>query len=257
MQVRAILFDIEGTLISCGKLIPGSLEAVQYARTLGMEIRFLTNMTNRSSQQIANELTDLGIVADALEVQTSTSACLSLLKKRPGLRCHFMVPPSIVSVFDEIVRDDIAPDVLVIGDLAEGFNYAAMNKAFLILRAGAELIVFHKNLFWFDTTEAKLDSGAFVLALEAASNKKATITGKPSREFFETAIAGLRCNRDQVLIVGDDLNTDIAGGNLVNVRTVLVGTGKYADGQVKGIFKEDYFLESVRVLPDFLDRLNA
>lgn len=250
--IQAILFDIEGTLISNGALIPGSADAVSYARSRGIEVRFLTNMTGRSCAQIASDLTILGIKVDEFEVLTAVSACVSFLKNAPELTCHLMLPEKIVGLFDGVKRDDNNPDFVVLGDLGESFNYEVLNRIFKMLRNGAELLVFHKNLFWLSSEGEHLDGGAFAIALEAASGKTATVTGKPSSTFFEIALSGLSCDRDNVLIVGDDISTDVAGGIAAAVRTLLVGTGKSAASSVSSQFREDYFLESVAELPQFL-----
>ncbi|MES2743618.1 MAG: TIGR01458 family HAD-type hydrolase [Pseudomonadota bacterium] len=256
MTVKAILFDIDGTLVARGAAIEGAAAAVAHARGQGMEVRFLTNITGRSPARIAADLCQAGIEVAAAEVQTATTVCVAMLKARPGVRCHLMVPPSVLDMFDGIARDSDKPDVVVVSDIGDGFSYAALNQAFLMLRAGAELIALQKNLFWFDTDGAKLDCGAFVLGLEAAANKTALVTGKPSATFFNTALAGLRCEREQVLIVGDDIHTDIAGGAAVGVRTVLVGTGKYADGQTTSAEVEPaFFLRSVQQLPQLLAQI--
>jgi len=158
-------------------------------------VRFLTNITGHSPVRIAADPNALGITVDASEVQTATTVCVTLLKVRPGLGCHLMVPPSVMEMFDDIALDDIQSDVVVISDIGEGFNFAAMNRAFWMLRQGADLIALQKNLFWFDTDSVKLDCGAFILGLEAAANKTATVTGKPSQVFFETELAELHCKK--------------------------------------------------------------
>ncbi len=257
MTIKAILFDIEGTLTERGHLIPGAAASVAAARAQGIETRFLTNITGRTPAAIAASLTTLGIPVDAAEVQTATSVCVDMLRKLPGVRCHLLVPEAVMSLFDGIVRDDESPDVVVVSDIGEGFTFAALNRAFRTLRQGAELFALQKNMYWFDVDGVKLDCGPFVLALEAASGKTATVTGKPSQAFFETALASVRCQRSEVLIVGDDLNTDIAGGNAANVATLLVGTGKYADGQrTHAQWKADHFLDSVATLPGLLSQLS-
>jgi inorganic pyrophosphatase len=256
MTIQAILFDIEGTLTERRQLISGAAATVAAVRAQGIETRFLTNITGRTPAAIAALLTTLGIPVDAAEVQTATSVCVDMLRKMSGVRCHLLVPDQVMPMFAGIIRDDESPEVVVVSDIGEGFSFTALNRAFRMLRQGAELIALQKNMYWFDTDGVKLDCGPFVLALEAASGTTATVTGKPSQVFFETALAGLQCKRNEVLIVGDDLNTDIAGGNGVNVTTLLVGTGKYADGQcTHAHWKADYFLDSVAALPGLLSRL--
>lgn len=253
MTIKALLCDIDGTLTQRGQAIPGAAATIAQARAQGLEVRFLTNITGQTAQTIAAKLLALGIAAEAAEIQTATTVCVALLAARPGVRCHLMVPPKVMPMFDAIVQDDIAPAVVVVSDIGDGFTFAALNRAFQMLRNGADLMALQKNMFWFDADGIKLDCGPFVLALEAASGKTATVTGKPSPVFFERALASLACERHEVLIVGDDLGTDIAGGNQVGVRTALVGTGKFADGQRTSThWKADHFLASIADLPQLI-----
>lgn len=257
MPIQAILFDIEGTLTDRGQPIPGAIATLAHVRALGIEVRFLTNITARTPARIAADLAALGFDVQADEVQTATTVCAQLLRGRPGARCHLLVPDAVLPMFDGVARDDAQPDVVVVSDIGDGFTFAALNDAFRMLRAGAELVALQKNMYWFAADGVRLDCGPFVLALEAASGKTATVTGKPSSVFFETALAGLACGRDQVLVVGDDLGTDIAGGHQAGLSTVLVGTGKYADGQrTRTVCREDDFIDSVADLPRLLARLS-
>jgi HAD superfamily hydrolase (TIGR01458 family) len=256
MAIHAILFDIEGTLTDRGQAIPGAAAVVAHVRAQGIAVRFLTNITAQTPAHIATNLRLLGFAVEESEVQTATTVCVDVLKARTGVRCHLLVPDGVLPMFDGVARNDASPDVVVISDIGEGFTFAVLNHAFRLLRAGAELVALQKNLYWFAEDGARLDCGPFVLALEAASGKAATVTGKPSPVFFETALAGLACGRDEVLVVGDDLRTDIAGGRRAGLSTVLVGTGKYADGQQARVDGgEDHFLASVADLPALLARL--
>lgn len=258
MPVKAILFDIDGTLLSRGAAIEGAAAAVAHVRALGMQVRFLTNITGRTPERIAADLSAAGIAVAAAEVQTATTVCVAMLRARAGVRCHLMVPAQVLPMFDGIARDDHHPQVVVISDIGERFDFHTLNRAFLMLREGAELIALQKNLFWFDSDSdsPKLDCGAFVMALEAAARVQATVTGKPSKVFFDSALAGLDCAREQVLVIGDDISTDVAGASAVGIRTVLVGTGKYADGQTTHPeYQASYFIESVKDLPRLLGTL--
>ncbi|CAN7502296.1 TIGR01458 family HAD-type hydrolase [Pseudoduganella sp. LjRoot289] len=250
------MFDIDGTLLSRGEAIEGAAAAVAHVRALGMQVRFLTNTTARTPERIAADLSAAGIAVAAAEVQTATTVCVAMLRARAGVRCHLMVPSQVLPMFDGIVRDDKHPQVVVISDIGEGFDFHSLNRAFLMLREGAELIALQKNLYWFDSDGPKLDCGAFVLGLEAAAGTRATVTGKPSKVFFESALAGLDCAREQVLVVGDDISTDVAGASAVGIRTVLVGTGKYADGQTTHPeYQASYFIDSVKDLQQLLGTL--
>ncbi|MFP5392808.1 MAG: TIGR01458 family HAD-type hydrolase [Gammaproteobacteria bacterium] len=255
-SLKAVLFDIDGTLLSRGEAIEGAAAAVAHARSLGLQVRFLTNISGRTPERIAADLGAAGIPVVSAEVQTATTVCVAMLRKRTGVRCHLMVPPDVLPMFDGIERDDEHPQVVVISDIGERFDFHTLNRAFLMLRAGAELIALQKNLFWFDTDGAKLDCGAFVLGLEAAARTQATVTGKPSRVFFDSALESVGCAAGQVLMVGDDISTDVAGAMQAGLRTALVGTGKYADGQTSHPdCQPDHFIASVKELPALLAKL--
>jgi ribonucleotide monophosphatase NagD (HAD superfamily) len=67
-----------------------------------------------------------------------------------------------------------------------------------------------------------LDTGAFVAMLEYSSGKTARVLGKPSQEFFHLALSHVGCTPAEAAIVGDDINTDIAGAARTGALGVLV-----------------------------------
>jgi len=234
--------------------LPGAAEAVACARRRGLAVRFLTNATSRSADEIATTLQSHGIAIDGHEIQTATTVCVEYLKSRPTLTCHLIVPSSIRPIFDGIAIDERTPDVVVISDIGEQFNYQVLNQAFLMLRAGAELLVPQKGLFWFDHDGPKLDCGSFILGLEAATGKAARVTGKPSELFFERALAHVGCHADEALVIGDDISTDVLGAARVGASSLLVGTGKYVPGaEHTGAVCPNYFLPTLEHLPQWLE----
>lgn len=223
----AVLFDIDGTLVLNERPLPGAIEAVAAVRAAGLRVRFLTNITSRTAKTLAGQLAELGFDVAVNEVQTATTACVAYLRTLPEARVHLMVPPGVASLFEGIATDDATPDTVVISDLAEGFTFEAMNRAFLMLDRGAELVALSRNMFWFNKQRKQLDAGAFVAALEAATGKTARVMGKPSKDFFNMALAALGTTPDRCLVVGDDILTDIEGARAMGMPAVLVGTGKY------------------------------
>jgi len=257
-MIEAIFFDIDGTLIAAGTALPGAVAAVDEARRRGLALRFLTNITRRGPDEIAAELREQGFAVDGAEIQTATTACVEHLRARPGVRCHLLVPASVRHLFDGIATDDRQPDVVVISDIGEAFNFDVLNRAFLMLRAGAELVAPQKGLFWIDRDGPKLDCGSFIVGLEAATGKQALVTGKPSELFFRRALAHVGCRMDEVLVIGDDVGTDVRGAARVGAHSALVGTGKYAPGAERnGADRPDHFLLTLERLPALLDELRA
>jgi HAD superfamily hydrolase (TIGR01458 family) len=253
LTLKALLIDVDGTLTFKGAMIPGADDALRLARDMGYKLRFLTNITAKLPEQIANELSDLGLDVAPHEVHTATTACVRELKKKDGVRCHFMLPDHIIPLFADIQIDDDSPDFVVISDIGAGFTYEALNNAFLLLRNGAELIALQKNLFWHDIDGLKLDCGAFIVGLEAASGKRATVMGKPTPSFFLQSCADLGCSVDEVIVIGDDVKTDILGAQNIGALNVLVGTGKFERALYSSMErKPDFILPSIAELPRLL-----
>jgi len=87
--------------------------------------------------------------------------------------------------------------------------------------------VMHRNLTWKVSDGLALDSGAFVLGIEAATGVSPTVVGKPSPAFYAAALAALGLEPSRAVMVGDDLEADVHGAQAAGVRGVLVRTGKF------------------------------
>ena len=68
-----------------------------------------------------------------------------------------------------------------------------------------------RDRYWMAHDGLALSAGPFVTALEFATGKKAVLMGKPSRDFFDLALNDMGLNREQVVMIGDDIQTDIGG----------------------------------------------
>ncbi len=247
---KAFLIDLDGTLYFKGKPCPGAIEAVNDLRQEKYQLRFLTNTTAKTPKMLHAQMRDLGFDIYEDEIFNATYACLLHLRAQSEARCHFMVDDAVKAYFKEIPVDDHAPDFVVVGDYGEGFDFHALNHAFRLLMDGAELIALQKNLYWFSPEGIRLDCGAFVTLLEAAAGKTATIMGKPSKTFFKTGLGNLRLTPKDVVVVGDDITTDIVGAESMKMRSVLVKTGKFKPDQLENpIAKPTWVLESILELP--------
>lgn len=249
--VKSILFDIDGTLVFKNKPIPGAVETVRHVQEAGYRVLLLTNMTSRPPSVIAANLRKFGFDIREKQIQSATTACVAYLKQQPTKSCHLLVPSASREMFTDIKINDHDPDFVVISDIGDDFTYSVLDRAFVMLDNGAELIAVQKNMFWYDGDRKRLDCGPFIVGLEAATGKKAKVMGKPSGEFFDQALKLLRSTPSEALIVGDDIMTDIKGAGAM--RSVLVGTGKFAPAHLEPPCEQPtWFIESVAKLPDLL-----
>lgn len=225
---KGIIFDIDGTLIMHGAALPGVIDSLKRIRNMGYKLRFVSNTTSRDEEQLAVQLRSLGLEVHKHEIMTSVSACIAYLQSNyTSGNGFFAIPKSLQTHFNSFSQVDENPDYIVLGDLDEDFNYVLLNKIFNFLRCGSQLIVFHKNPYYFRHDKTWLDSGSFTKALEFASGTKAVVTGKPSPVMFRCAIQSMQLAESQVLVVGDDVTTDIAGARNAELDYLLIGSGKF------------------------------
>ena len=247
---KAFLIDLDGTLYFKGEPCPGAIETVNYLRQEKYQLRFLTNTTAKTPKMLHEQMQTLGFEVYADEIFNATYACLLYLRARPGASCHFMVDDAVKTFFKEIPTDDHAPNFVVVGDYGEGFDFYALNHAFRLLMDGAELIALQNGRYWFSPEGIRLDCGAFVVLLETAADKTATVMGKPSETFFKTVLDDLQVAPKDTIVIGDDITSDIVGAERMTMRSILVKTGKFKPTQLESpVAKPTWVLDSISALP--------
>ncbi|MEU5536100.1 HAD-IIA family hydrolase [Streptomyces sp. NPDC020362] len=253
-SVRAVLIDIDGVLTVSWRPLPGAVAALRAIREAGLGVVLVTNTTSRTRASIAATLVDAGFAVSAEDIMTAPAATAAHLA---GARC------ALLNSGD--VREDLAglalvdeegdgagavPDVVLLGGAGPEFGYAALNRAFGHLQRGARLVAMHRNLYWRTDAGLQLDAGAFVAGLEAAAGTKAEVTGKPSRAFFEAALARLGVGPGEALMIGDDIESDVLAAQRLGITGVLVRTGKFLPEAVeRASGSPDHVLDSFADLP--------
>ncbi len=129
--------------------------------------------------------------------------------------------------FREFNLDAENPDFVVVGDLGEKLSFKTVNIGFQKLFSGAELLALQKNRYWLSDKGYTLDAGALVAMLEFSAGKKGQIIGKPSPHFYSLALNDLNLSPENVVMIGDDIDSDIFGAQRMGMRGVLVKTGKF------------------------------
>lgn len=251
--IRGLLLDMDGVFYVGNQLITGAKNTLAALRTANIPCRFITNTTTQTQTQLLTKLHDLGLEAREEEMFTAVSASVNYLHSLDQPSCYLLVRESVKESFAAFKQDDQHPDVVLIGDIGDAWDYATLNRVFNMLMAGASLVAMHRNKYWQAEDGLRMDIGAFVAALEYTTGVKATIIGKPSPAFFQLATASLLLPPQEVAIVGDDIESDIGGGQQIGLRTVLVKTGKYREAITQAsTIKPDAIIDSIANLPEWL-----
>lgn len=254
LAASGLLIDIDGVLRIDDQVVPGAAETITTLRQRGFPLRFLTNTSVRSHRTLCANLVALGLPIEAAELFTAPVATAAYLRRQGKHRVYLVVKGDVVDDFTEFEVTDEAAEAVVIGGAEEEFTYARINRAFQLIMAGAELIAIHRNKYWRTSQGLQVDAGAFVVGLEYVTGTQATIIGKPSAEFFGLALADLGVPAQRVLVVGDDIETDILGSQRLGARAALVRTGKFRPSDLeRSDVRPDLVLSSIAELPGHLE----
>jgi HAD superfamily hydrolase (TIGR01458 family) len=253
--LRAILFDMDGVLYNSDTPIRGAAEALARVSGEGIPHLFVTNTTSQPRVALRDKLARFGIEASMEQILTPPVAAAHWLGTRADLRVALFVTKATQGEFVglHLLSPDaeVGADAVVIGDLADAWDFATLNRAFRLLQSNpaAQLIALGGTKFWQGPTGLQLDVAPFTAALECASGREALVFGKPSREFYDAAVALLGVPANETLMIGDDIEVDIAGAQQAGLQAALVQTGKFRPGQLNGRIAPDYLLTSVETVP--------
>lgn len=226
-MIRAVLCDLSGVLYQGETAFEGALDALLSFQAAGIPVKYITNTTRNPRRVLMNRLLGMGFRLGEKDLFTPATAALSHLRAH-GLSPHLLVHPRLEPEFADLPSGE--PNAVLVGDAGEGFSYGSLNAAFRLVMEGAPLLALGVNRYFREDGGLSLDAGPFVRALEYAASVQALVLGKPSADFFRTAIADFGVPPEQVVMIGDDYESDVEGAMAAGLKGILVRTGKYRDG---------------------------
>ena len=258
--LKAILLDMDGVLYNAEEPIAGASEAARWIREQGLPHLFVTNTSSRGRLALVEKLARFGIVASEEQILNPGAATATWLQSQPPGKVALFVPPAARPDFAgiDLLADDAETGAayVVIGDLGEAWDFRTLNRSFRLLQHNPEarLIALGMTRYWHSPTGLALDAAPFVAALENATGRTPVILGKPAAAFFRAATDRLGVPASAALMVGDDLQTDIAGAQAAGLHAILVKTGKFRPRDLEGSFRPDGVLDSVADLREWWSR---
>jgi HAD superfamily hydrolase (TIGR01458 family) len=251
--IKGFLIDLDGVVYIEDQTIPGAVETVNWLRRQGYPIRFLTNTTMRSRKSLVAKLLRFGVHAEPGEMFSTAVIAARWLADKGVARVQLLLTEDAQEDFAGFDITDKQPEIVVVGDMGSAFTFDVLNSAFLSVKAGARLIALQKSRYWRTKSGLAIDAGAFVAALEYATETEAELIGKPNRPYFETALADIGLDAAQAGMIGDDVHTDIIGAQALGMPTILVRTGMYCfDAQKPLPVTPDWTIDSIADLPGLL-----
>jgi len=229
-SITGILSDIDGTLYYKGAPVPGAVEAVDIMREKGIKLLFFTNTDSKTPKNVYKLLIEYGFKVKEEEIYTPIIALKEFFKDKTNVKLYLVTTEEVKEEFQEFhhVKGTEVPDYVIIGDFRDNWDVNRLNKAFrYVIKHKAILLGTQGNKYYLDVNgEPIIDTGSFVHMIANAANVKPLIFGKPSKEYFLQALKKLNLPSEDIIVIGDDIETDILGAQNANLRGILVKTGK-------------------------------
>jgi HAD superfamily hydrolase (TIGR01450 family) len=225
-----VILDLDGTVYIGDEPTPRAAQAISALREAGFGIAFVTNDGRRAPEEYVRKLWSLGCTAAVEEVVSVGAAIQHFLAERPAGTGAFVIgSPAIFRhvadaghrILNGTRREEAADVVVVVGH--DELSYAELRTATRAVLSGAGMVAGGRDRTFPADGGPCPGSGAFVAALEYATGQSARSVGKPDPQMFRTAQDRLGPGRP--LVIGDRLDSDLAGATAAGLDGAIVLTG--------------------------------
>jgi NagD protein len=249
---KGFICDMDGVIYHGNRLLSGAKEFVDWLKSQGKEFLFLTNCSERTPIELKQRLERLGIEVGENHFMTSALATASFLAAQcPQGRVYVIGEAGLTQALYEagFSMDDRNPDYVVVGE-TRSYSYEKIETAIHLVLGGAKLIGTNPDMTGPSEKGIVPACRALIAPIEMATRRQAYFIGKPNPLIMRDSLKRLQCRREDTVIIGDRMDTDIIAGIESEIETVLVLSGITRREDLNMFpYKPDYVLEDVGKVP--------
>jgi HAD superfamily hydrolase (TIGR01457 family) len=258
-EKTVFLLDMDGTIYLGDELIEGSMKFLETIKKKGKRYIFLTNNSSKNKLTYVDKLNNLGIQASEEEVFTSGEATTMYLKKqKEGAKIYLLGTKALEEEFERegfILEKERHKqiDYVVLG-FDTTLTYEKLWAACEYISEGVEYIATHPD-FNCPLPDDKFmpDAGAMAAFIKASTGRTPKVIGKPNREVVESIASKYGLRKEDMVMVGDRLYTDIKTGENAGITSVLVYSGETKEEDYRNSeIRASYVFDSVKDMIDLL-----
>ncbi|MDQ6686980.1 MAG: HAD-IIA family hydrolase [Actinomycetota bacterium] len=223
------VLDLDGVVYVGARAVPGAAQAVADARSAGMQTAFVTNNAARTPQQVAEHLNELGIEVAVVDVVTSAQAAAGLLSRQlPEGSGVFVIGGAGLSGalaergFRPLVEPDEEPRAVVQG-YGPDMPWRQVVAGAMFVKAGLPWVATNTDMTLPTVSGIGPGNGTLVRLVAEFAGREPVVAGKPERPLLKETLE--RTGGSRPLMVGDRLDSDIAGAHSMDWDSLLVLTG--------------------------------
>jgi NagD protein len=221
------IIDMDGVIYHGNKLLPGVTEFVNWLETSGKKYLFLTNSPERTPRELQEKMKRLGITIGEEHFYTSAIATASFLSSQnPNGSAYIIGDAGLIHAMYSVgyTVNNVNPDYVVVGD-THSYNFEKIELAVNLVLRGARLIGTNPDISGPVENGITPSTKALIAPIEIATGKKAYYVGKPNPLMMRSALKILGVKREDAIVIGDRMDTDVRCGLESELDTLLVLSG--------------------------------
>lgn len=254
------VFDMDGVVYRGDRPQEHAVSSINKLVELGHNVYYFTNNASATRKSYTDKLGSMGIFTTEDKIMTSSYAAALYIKEHYDTEGKTAYIVGHEGIFDELERIGITPFAgeerkeadFVVAGIDRGINYNKIWAAMYAINKGAIFIATNKDKTY--PLEDKLyapGGGVMVEAIETCTGVVPYVCGKPNTYALDKIIEETGVKKDNLVLVGDRLDTDIELANRARVNSVLVMGGCTTLAEAKaatGICKPDFIIKNLSEL---------
>lgn len=224
---KGYICDMDGVIYHGDMLVSGAKEFVAWLKKENKKFLFLTNSSEKTPKELMAKLARMGIEVDEEHFITSAQATASFLSsQQPNVGVYVIGQAGLINALHDagFYIDQVNPTYVVVGE-TRTYNFEQIELAVHLVLNGAKLIGTNPDLTGPSEKGIIPACRALIAPIELATHREAYFIGKPNPLIMRHAMKRLGCERNDTLIVGDRMDTDIIAGIESEIETALVLSG--------------------------------
>jgi NagD protein len=219
--------DMDGVIYHGNRVLDGVKEFVTWLKKENKRFLFLTNSSERTIKELQGKLSRMGIDVGEEHFYTSALATASFLQnQKPNGSAYIIGEAGLINALynSGYTSNNIDPDYVVMGE-ARSYSYEVIEKAVNLVRKGAKLVGTNPDLTGPIENGIAPATKALISPIELATGRQAYFIGKPNPLMMRIALKKIGVRREETIIIGDRMDTDIVAGIEAEIDTCLVLSG--------------------------------
>lgn len=234
--MKTYIIDLDGTMYSGGTNIDGARQFIDYLHSKNLPYIFLTNNATRTKKQAKEHMLNLGF-KDIKEEDFFTSAMATaqyIAKNYTEKKCFIVGESGLEEAMKECNLELVQENAnFVVVGLDRNATYKKYSEALHNILAGAKFIATNPDRLLANNGTFDIGNGAVIDMLEYASGVEAVKVGKPYQTILNILLEEKKLKKEDIILLGDNLETDIKLGYDAKIETIMVCSGVHTEKDIE------------------------